>query len=175
MTNAQRARSPPGTATRPTWAQSTWACSPTSGSVRRNASCFGAERDVLAQRANASGVAALLHHVEEARRPQPRIADELLVDEPTKRIDKLWPWRRRCAYFRRDDPAHDVGMDAELRGDGANRPMLGVVKTADLCVHGVGNGHRIPRSRSCRTSWKSPTPSMRAPRRFRFRSTTSTS
>ena len=92
-------------------------------------------------------IAALLDHDVEATRAKPRILLELLDDERHERVDHRRP--------RRDDLRVDAGVpqhalhgrvvQAELAGDGADRPLLAVIEAHDLRLRLLGD-HRLASS-----------------------------
>ena len=128
----ERARCRPATRSCPTWAQSTCACSPRSGSRRRYTSRFGAGRTVhheAAKRAHAAAVAALPEHVVAAA--STRAAGSSSSVSWMKPVYGAHQERAaRCALgSRASSPrtrAHDVLVHAELGGDRAHLPVLGV-------------------------------------------------
>ncbi len=106
--------------------------------------------DIAAQRPNAALVAALDEHVLDARRDQPRIARERLVDEGNVRLEnaRVGP---RAATLGAEAAQHaddDIEVHPELRGDRAALPMLREVQPTDLRSHRLADGHRVTSQRA---------------------------
>ena len=100
--------------------------------------------DEMAEVIGASGIAAFAHHSIQTARRQRRERLERLAHEGQIRVDQRPAWRRddpRQTGLRQDALHHAV-VHMQLTGDGAHRPLLGVVITQDLrldirrCHHG---------------------------------------
>ncbi len=100
---------------------------------------------IAAQRANTALVAALDEHVLDARRYQPRVARERLVDEGDVRIEhpRVGPRAARLGPEAAEHPHHHVEVHPELRGDRAAFPVLREVQTPDLRGYRLTDGHRV--------------------------------
>ena len=117
--------------------------------------------DIAAQRANTALVAALDEHVVDARRDQPRIARQRLVDEGNVRLEhaRVGPRAARLGPEAAEHADHDIEVHAELRGDRAAFPVLREIQPTNLRGHRLADGHRVTsQSASWRRSRKSPRP-----------------
>ena len=132
------------------------------------------QRDMLTHRADRAGKAARADHVVQPRGAQLRVPSKLLVDERTIRVDDARAQRGRRPWLVEPEHASNlVHVGTELRHDGPDRPMLGVVQAHDLRLELRRALHRTPPSTSCRRSSKLPSPAMRWRRsRSRWRSST---
>jgi hypothetical protein len=110
-----------------------------------------------AQVVGTTRVAPLLDHREDPTGGQLRVLPQLLDDEGHGRVHHRRPRGDHLGVDARlSKHALNRGvMEAELRGDGANRPLFAVVEAHDLRLGLVGD-HRHPRSR-----WRT----LREPRR----------
>ncbi len=136
------------------------------GALRPNAA------DVAAQLHHRARIATRADHLEDARRAQSRVVVEDLADEPLVRVEH----RRANLRPRAHEPvgldrvADGVVVDAELAGDGAHLPMLGVEEAADLGLALLGERHgNTSRSEMRSRSRKSPGPPRRRRRWWRGR------
>jgi hypothetical protein len=120
------------------------------------------DADVPAHREDAARVAAPMEHRVQARRAQPRMLRERVGEKRFVRIEDGGAHRleraRAPEAFAPDGTADGVGMDAELGGDRADRPVLGIVQPTDPRGD-RGVDHRAGRRRRSRcTSANDPSP-----------------
>jgi hypothetical protein len=102
-------------------------------------------RHVVAQRAQRALVAALAEHVVQPGGPQRRVLLQRLADELLERLDQRRPAHRVATGLLEAERAlDDVGVDAELRRDRADRPVLAVVQPHDIDIRLLGHRHRPP-------------------------------
>lgn len=122
---------------------------------------------VLAERADAAGVAALAYHVVKPRGAKTWIALERLLDEADEGVDPSDPQYGSAGPEPAEpqDPHDDLGMHAKLGRDRPHPPMLGVMKTSDLRFQILFDGHGTPRRHSWCSGPKAPRPLRRRPRR----------
>jgi len=104
--------------------------------------------DHLAEPARTALISALFEHVEETGRSQRGMTGQGVLDEGEEGIRHLRfvacfgpPFGLSVACVDAEDAAHDVVMDAELRGDGAHRPMVDEVGALNLGFDLGRNGH----------------------------------
>ena len=88
-----------------------------------------------AQLHDATAVAAVPNHLEDARGAQPRMLIESLANKPNVRIDD-GRTQRRCAVeaLALDGMANGIGMNVQFTGNGANLPVFDVKVAANLCA-----------------------------------------
>src|SRR3989338_2131666 len=95
------------------------------------------------QMVGGSRIAAPDEHLVQAADAEPGVLGEGLLDEGHERVDRRHPNGGRDGHALLLENAADDGvMDAELRGDGADGPLLGVVEAQDagLSIRGMGHG-----------------------------------
>ena len=94
-----------------------------------------------------TGVAARPHHFVEAGGAQPGIQRQRVANEGQIRVHDRGATQAPSdrTGIQRNRRAHGVRMDAEIRDDGADLPMLAEIQSADLGVL-LGCDHEMPLS-----------------------------